>query len=144
MNAVHAAASPLYRPQLGVGGGAGIQQLPSGPSSSLNERDDSRNSRNQGYTDPVTSPLSPTGDSDFSFSKYQNDTYMQERGNNNTGFPSTTTDSSMPNSGGTKSLMGERSSVGSARDTVVEHYVALRKYLTRQLAAEGIPPTLRG
>jgi hypothetical protein len=143
MNAVHAVASPLYRPQLGVGGGAGIQQLPTGSSSSLNERDDSRNNsggRNQGYADPVTSPLSPTGGSDFSFSKYQSDTYMQQRGDNNTGFPPSTTDSSMPNSGGTNSLMGDRSSSGSARDPVViEHYAALRKYLTRQLAAEGIP-----
>lgn len=133
MNAVHAAASPLYRPQLGVGG----QQLSNGSSpSSLNDHDESRGIRNQ---DQATSPLSPSGGSDFSFSKYQNDTYVQQRSDNNMGFASASNDTRKPNSGSTNSLMSQRSSGASTRDAVViEHYVALRKYLTRHLAVEGI------
>ena len=142
MNAVHTAPTPLYRPQLGVASGG--QQLPNGPSSSLNERDDSRSLRNQGYTDnTLTSPLSPSGGSDFSFSKYQNDTYTQQRNNNTTtttmGFAN---EKLMANSGSSNSLSpSQRSSgggSGAARDVVViEHYVALKKYLTRHLAVDG-------
>jgi len=141
MNAVHA---PLYRPQLGVTSGG--QPLPNGPSSSLNERDDSRSVRNQGYTDTTTlaSPMSPSGGSDFSFSKYQNETYTQQRNN-----PTATTtmgfanENNMANSGSNNSLSpGSRSSGGSSGGTrdvvVIEHYVALKRYLTRHLAADGI------
>ena len=70
---------------------------------------------------------------------------MQERANNNT---TTTTmgfanENLMPNSGSTMSLsMSQRSSGGSSgnRDVVVvEHYIALKKYLTRHLTADGTP-----
>src|SRR5215471_4355257 len=122
MNAVHTAPAPLYRPQLGVVSGG--QQLPNEPSSSLNERDDPRSPRNQGYTDnTVTSPLSPSDSSDFSFSKYQND-YTQPRNNNTTtptmGFAN---ENLMANSGSNNSLSpNQRSSGGSSggtRDVVV-------------------------
>ena len=143
MNAVHTAPAPLYRPQLGVVSGG--QQLPNEPSSSLNERDDPRSPRNQGYTDnTVTSPLSPSDSSDFSFSKYQNDTYTQPRNNNTTtptmGFAN---ENLMANSGSNNSLSpNQRSSGGSSGGTrdvvVIEHYVALKNYLTRHLAVDGI------
>ena len=141
MNAVHTAPTPLYRPQLGVASGG--QQLPNGPSSSLNERDDPRSLRNQGYTDnTLTSPLSPSGGSDFSYSKYQNDTYTQQRTTTtNMGFAN---ENLMSNSGSSNSLSpSQRSSGGSSAATrdvvVVEHYIALKKYLTRHLTADGTP-----
>lgn len=146
MNAVHTAPTPLYRPQLGVASGG---QLPNGPSSSLNERDDSRSPRNQGYPDnTLTSPLSPSGGSDFSYSKYQNDTYTQQRNNSTTtttmGFAN---ENIMSNSGSSNGLsMSQRSSGGNSaaiRDVVViEHYIALKKYLTRHLTADGTPLSL--
>jgi hypothetical protein len=144
MNAVHTAPAPLYRPQLGVASAG--QQLPNGPSSSLNERDDPRSLRNQAYTDnSLSSPLSPSDGSDFSFSKYQNDTYTQQRNNSTTtatmGFAN---DYKMANSGSNSGLSpNQRSSggsVGGTRDIVViEHYVALKSYLTRHLAVDGTP-----
>jgi Spa2 homology domain (SHD) of GIT len=144
MNAVHASQSSLYRPQLGVSPGG--QKLTNGSTSSLNERDDPRVRNNQGYTDPVTSPMSPSGGSDFSFSKYQNDTYSQQRinyiatnNNNNMGFAQKE-EPLMSNSGSTGSFISQQSSESSApRDVVVnEHYVPLKRYLTRHLASDGL------
>jgi hypothetical protein len=146
MNAVHAAPAPLYRPHLGVTSGG--QQLPNGPSSSLNERDDSRSLRNQGYSEnTLTSPLSPSDGSDFSLSRYQNDTYTQQRNNNTTTTTTTmgfANENLMANSGSNNSLSPtQRSSGGSSganRDVVViEHYIALKNYLTRHLAVDGTP-----
>lgn len=116
-------AAPLYRPQLGVGAGG----PPNGQQ--LGDRDDPR--RNQGYSD--SSPLSPSTGSDFSFSKYSNDTYTPPR---NLGY----NDSQLSNSVSNNSMLSQGSvgSIPSARDSVVmEHYVALKKYLTRLLAADG-------
>ena len=142
MNAVHSGPAPLYRPQLG----SGEQQVTNGPSlssSSLNERDDPRGLVNQGYSDTLTSPLSPSGGSDFSFAKYQNDTYPQ-RGNIPMGFASKalSNESNMTLSASHSSLMSDRSSEGNSagvKDVVViEHYSVLKNYLTRHLAADGI------
>jgi hypothetical protein len=133
-------AAPLYRPQLGVGGGTGGQpnqlgglQNGNGP---INERDDRGRNQGGGYIE-ANSPLSPSAGSDFSFSRYNsNDTYAPQR---NLGYNN---EPPIPNSGSNNSLMSQRSSGSNAtpRDSVViEHYAALKKYLTRHLAAEGIP-----
>jgi hypothetical protein len=129
---------PVYRPQLGGGGGGGggqQNQLGHQHANSINsERDDGRRNQN-GYSD-LASPMSPSAGSDFSFSKYSNDTYFQQQrtlGYNN---------EALPNSVSNNSLISHRSSGSNAtaRDSVVmEHYVALKKYLTRHLAAEGTP-----
>ena len=119
---MNAAASP-YRPQLGV--------IPS--ASNNNERDD-RN-RNQPYIESITSPLSPSTSSDFSFSKYQSDTNGQQR---SMGY---NTETPLASSGSNPSMISQRSSGSNngPRDSIVlEHYVALKKYLTRHLAVEGI------
>jgi hypothetical protein len=128
---------PVYRPQLGGGGGGGGQQNQLGHqhANSINsERDDGRRNQN-GYSD-LASPMSPSAGSDFSFSKYSNDTYFQQQ--RNLGY----NNEALPNSVSNNSLISHRSSGSNAttRDSVVmEHYVALKKYLTRHLAAEGTP-----
>lgn len=124
---------PVYRPQLGGGGGGGQQnQLGHQHANSVNsERDDGRRIQN-GYSD-LASPMSPSAGSDFSFSKYSNDTYFQQRNQGYNNEP-------LPNSASNNSLISQRSSGSNAtaRDSVVmEHYVALKRYLTRHLAAEG-------
>ena len=110
-----------------------------------------REGRNQ-YTDTssnpnigLTSPLSPNIGSDFSFSKYHNDDTFNSSQRLIPGFPlqgSTANDGGVANSGFTNSLLAQRTSNGSQnnpRDSVVmEHYVALKKYLVRHLAAEGM------
>lgn len=133
---------PLYRSQLGVGGGVasggqpsqlgGQHQHGNGP---INERDDRGRLQGGGYSE-ANSPLSPSAGSDFSFSKYSsNDTYAPQR---NLAYPNN--EPPMPNSGSKNSLISQRSSGSNStpRDSVViEHYAALKKYLTRHLAAEG-------
>ena len=127
------AGPPLYRPQLG-GGGSGGQQSQHGQqhaNSINNERDDGRRNQN-GYSD-LASPMSPSAGSDFSFSKYSNDTYFQQR---NLGY----NNEPLPNSASNNSLISHRSSGSNAtaRDSIVmEHYSALKRYLTRHLAVEG-------
>jgi hypothetical protein len=117
--------APLYRPQLGGGANGQPQQL------GVGDRDD--RGRNGGYQD--ASPLSPSTGSDFSFSKYSNDTYSQQR---NLGYNNDP--QQLANSTSNNSIMSQGSpgSIPTARDSVVmEHYTALKKYLTRLLSAEG-------
>jgi len=125
-----------YRPPPLGGPGSGYGN---GPSSSFDEKRDPRNPQQNSTT--AQSPLSPTAGSDFSFSKYDNGTSPQR---NNLGYSQGSSTNlgageMMPNSGSNNSLVSQRSSGTSApRDSVVfEHYTALKKYLTRQLAGEG-------
>jgi len=126
-----------YRPPP-LGGGPGSGYGNGGPS--FDEKRDPRNPQQNSTT--AQSPLSPTAGSDFSFSKYDNGTSPQR---NNLGYSQGSGGTGnlgagdMPNSGSNNSLMSQRSSGTSApRDSVViEHYSALKKYLTRQLAGEG-------
>ena len=98
---------------------------------SPSERDDQL--KNQAYADSLVSPLSPS--SDFSFSRYQGDS--SDRG---MAFTST-----MANSASSVNLpTRQRSSAGSnsantpIRDSVViEHYMALKRYLSRTLSGDS-------
>lgn len=127
-----AAASP-YRPQLGVLPPSGPGQQFGNGAPNSNERDD--RGRNQGYIDSAMSPLSPSTSSDYSFSKYQPDMYAQQPRNNN---PSSYGNDTVPHSG-SSSIMSRRSSMnnGAPDSVVVEHYIALKRYLTRHLSGEG-------
>jgi Spa2 homology domain (SHD) of GIT len=128
----------VYRPQLGVGGGvlSGGQPSQLSGNGPINERDDRGRLQGGGYSE-ANSPLSPSAGSDFSFSRYNsNDTYPPQR---NLAYPNN--EPPMPNSRSNNSLISQRSSGSNSthRDSVVvEHYAALKKYLTRHLAAEGI------
>src|SRR5277367_1363176 len=149
MNAAVIATAPHYRPQLGVG--VSTTQNPNGPSL---ERDPQS---------MVSSPLSPT--SDFSFSKYQPDnTYpptsqQQQRGQMGFANPSLNAQAGggsggsggggrsgvLSQSGSNMSLGSHRSegSIGERDSVIMEHYLRLKNYLTRQYSVDGIHSQLR-
>ena len=130
--------------------------LPAGPGGYFDEkRDRVGNPQQQYQQDPSTGqPLSPTAGSDVSCSKYSdgpsqrnNMGYSQQSLGSASGLGSYSVGSGqssgleregdMSNSRSNQSLLSQRSSGASApRDSVViEHYTALKRYLTRQLAA---------
>ena len=143
MNAAVMATAPHYRPQLGVGVGVPTTQNPNG---SVLERDPHP---------MVSSPLSPS--SDFSFSKYQTDnTYLpqqqqqqQQRGQMGFSNPNLNLQDGggmLSQSGSNMSLGSNRSegSIGERDSVVLEHYLRLKNYLTRQYSVDGIHSQLRG
>jgi len=149
MNAAVIATAPHYRPQLGVGVSTGtLTQNPS--NGSVLDRDPHP---------MVTSPLSPS--SDFSFSKYQTDnTYQQhqqqqhqQRGQMGFANPSLNAPDGgagggagvLSQSGSNMSLASNRSegSIGERDSVVMEHYMRLKNYLTRQYSVDGIHPQFR-
>jgi hypothetical protein len=145
MNAAVMATAPHYRPQLGVGVGVSTMQNPNG---SVLERDPHP---------MVSSPLSPS--SDFSFSKYQTDnTYppqqqqqqqqQQQRGQMGFANPNLNVQDGgriISQSGSNMSLGSNRSegSIGERDSVVMEHYLRLKNYLTRQYSVDGIHSQLR-